>query len=483
MPADDPALRFDVFAEQEQVLDRQGDRTAKAEILRRMAELSDRLGDPDRTFTSLLGQSRQAFETSDYDRAVDLATQAADTARAAGLGARVAEGHLWAGKALTWHGEGAAAQTQLNTALEAARAEGQTALVAEALRYLAMLASNEGRFADALDFGVRAREEFARDGDLEAESTALAQHAVTLFNLGRVAESRDLFEQVLPVFMASGHLYRQSVALGNLASSSTHPRGLRRGGALVRAGDRAVPDPRRRGGNRHQPDDPRADPALDEPLGRGPRELRVRAGGPARRSAPASSPSTRALWLGVGMLEYGRGDRKRRSRTPGAWRRTPPSRRPARRPPPTRCWSWPRPCCPPGRTAGSPRRTRPPARLRRCFGTAGSRRRSLSAPPSASSSRNAGGLDPTRAAAEAAALVAELDRPAIDVSMRSAHLLGQLWELLAGSPGHEAAQQQLREAVRAYVDRRLVGAEDPERQAGFLAVPSVARLVQLLDAP
>ena len=220
VPADDPALRFDVFAEQEQVLDRQGDRTAKAEILRRMAELSDRLGDPDRTFTSLLGQSRQAFETSDYDRAVDLATQAADTARAAGLGARVAEGHLWAGKALTWHGEGAAAQTQLNTALEAARAEGQTALVAEALRYLAMLASNEGRFADALDFGVRAREEFAKDGDLEAESTALAQHAVTLFNLGRVAESRDLFEQVLPVFMASGHLYRQSVALGNLASSS-----------------------------------------------------------------------------------------------------------------------------------------------------------------------------------------------------------------------------------------------------------------------
>jgi tetratricopeptide (TPR) repeat protein len=94
----------------------------------------------------------------------------------------------------------------------------------------------------------------------------------------------------------------------------------------------------------------------------------------------------------------------------------------------------------------------------------------------------AGGLDPARAAAEAAALVAELDRPAIDVSMRSAHLLGQLWELLAGSPGHEAAQQRLREAVRAYVDRRIVGAEDPERQAGFLAVPSVARLVALLDA-
>jgi hypothetical protein len=94
----------------------------------------------------------------------------------------------------------------------------------------------------------------------------------------------------------------------------------------------------------------------------------------------------------------------------------------------------------------------------------------------------AGGLDPTAAAAEAAAVVVALDRAAIDVSMRSAHLLGQLWELLAGSPGQEAAQQQLRDAARAYIDRRMVGAEDPERQAGFLAVPSVAQLVARLDA-
>ena len=132
----------------------------------------------------------------------------------------MAEGYLWAGKALTWHGRGAEARERLDTALSIARTQERTTIVAESLRYLAMLASNEGRFTDALELGAQAREEFAKDGDIEAESTALAQHAVTLFHLGRLDESRDLFEKALPVFMASGHLYRQAVVLGNLASSS-----------------------------------------------------------------------------------------------------------------------------------------------------------------------------------------------------------------------------------------------------------------------
>ena len=481
VPADDPALRFDVFAEQEQVLDRQGDRTAKAEILRRMAELSDRLGDPDRTFTSLLGQSRQAFETSDYDRAIDLAGQAADTARAAGLGARVAEGHLWAGKALTWHGEGSAAQTQLNTALEVARAEGQTALVAEALRYLAMLASNEGRFADALDFGVRAREEFARDGDLEAESTALAQHAVTLFNLGRVAESRDLFEQALPVFMASGHLYRQSVVLGNLASSSlilgdfaaaelwceqAIERSQTLGDVEGTATNRTILGLTQLWTNRWAE-------------ARESFEYAWRTGQEVGSSLVSLDA---ALWLGVGMLEYGEATEATlaHARTLAADATVeavgPQTAAHALLVLAQALLSTGEN----GRLAEADEAARQAAAVLRDSGVEASI-------PQCTALRiviaHCGGLDPTRAAAEAAALVAELDRPAIDVSMRSAHLLGQLWELLAGSPGHEAAQQQLREAVRAYVDRRLVGAEDPERQAGFLAVPSVARLVRLLDAP
>ncbi|HEY8306346.1 MAG TPA: adenylate/guanylate cyclase domain-containing protein, partial [Lapillicoccus sp.] len=220
VPIDDTRLLFDVVAAREDVLERQGDRTAQAAALRRMGELSAALDDPACTVTTLLGESRRAFEASEYDDAVDLAIRATDLARESGLDDRVAEGHLWSGKALTWHGRGEDARERLDTALSIARTEGRTAIVAESLRYLAMLAGNEGRFTDALELGARAREEFAKDGDLEAESTALAQHAVTLFNLGRLDESRVLFEQALPVFMASGHLYRQAVVLGNLASAS-----------------------------------------------------------------------------------------------------------------------------------------------------------------------------------------------------------------------------------------------------------------------
>ena len=68
--------------------------------------------------------------------------------------------------------------------------------------------------------------------------------------------------------------------------------------------------------------------------------------------------------------------------------------------------------------------------------------------------------------------------------MRPPAVLGELWDALAGGgPGHAEARQQVRALARAYVDRRLAGAEEPETEAGFLAVPSVARLVQRLDAP
>ncbi|HEU4331169.1 MAG TPA: adenylate/guanylate cyclase domain-containing protein [Lapillicoccus sp.] len=478
-PADAPALLFDVFAEQEQVLDRQGDRSAKPEILRRMDEVSSQLGDPDRTVTSLLGQSRHAFESSEYDRAVDLATRAADTARDAGLGARVAEGHLWSGKALTWQGDGAAAQTQLDTALVAARTAGQTALVAETLRYLAMLASNEGRFADALEFGVQAREEFAKDGDLEAESTAMAQHAVTLFNLGRVAESREIFEQVLPVFMASGHLYRQSVALGNLASSSLL---LGDFAAAERWCEQAIERSNTLG-------DVEGTATNRTILGL--TQLWTNRWAEARENfeyawrtgqeVGASMVSLDAsLWLGVGMLEYTE--------------------------PPDVTLAHARSLAADATVEEAGPQTAAhallvlaqallssgeDARLAEADDAAGRAAAVLrdsgveASIPQCTALRiviaRAGGLDPHAAAAQAAALVAELDQPAIDVAMRSAHLLGQLWELLSGSPDHETARQQLRDTVRAYVDRRIAGAESPELQAGFLAVPSVARLVAFLD--
>ena len=91
------------------------------------------------------------------------------------------------------------------------------------------------------------------------------------------------------------------------------------------------------------------------------------------------------------------------------------------------------------------------------------------------------GVDPSEAASEAARIVARLDREAIDVSMRPPTVLSTLWETLSGGgPDHDEERTRLRAMAHAYVDRRLAGAEDEATKAGFLTVPSVAGLVDVV---
>jgi hypothetical protein len=91
------------------------------------------------------------------------------------------------------------------------------------------------------------------------------------------------------------------------------------------------------------------------------------------------------------------------------------------------------------------------------------------------------GLDPSAAAGEAARIAARLDRQAVDVSMRPPTVLATLWEALSGAGrDYEEERARLRAMAQAYVDRRLAGTEDDATERGFLAVPSVARLVDVV---
>ena len=91
------------------------------------------------------------------------------------------------------------------------------------------------------------------------------------------------------------------------------------------------------------------------------------------------------------------------------------------------------------------------------------------------------GVDSSEAASEAARIVARLDRQEVEVSMRPPTVLSTLWEALSASgPDHEEERARLRAMAHAYVDRRLAGAEDEATKAGFLAVPSVAGLVDVV---
>ena len=60
-----------------------------------------------------LARARLAFDSSDYDQSVRWAREAAATAGRHGLDDQAAQGHLWAGKALTWASQGEAAGDEL----------------------------------------------------------------------------------------------------------------------------------------------------------------------------------------------------------------------------------------------------------------------------------------------------------------------------------------------------------------------------------
>ncbi len=216
---DDPALRFDVLAVRETVLDRLGDRDAQRLDVIEMESLTERRPDDlPRLAQYQLARSRQAFELSEYAEAEEWAEATLRTAEAAGLPERAAEAFLWRGKSQTWRDEADGARTSLRQAIDRGRAAGRPQVEAEALRYLSIVANNEGDYTEALQRVAEAREAFRRDGDLEGEGTAMAQQSTTLFNAGRVREAKAMLEQVLPMFRRSGHRYREAVVLGNLAT-------------------------------------------------------------------------------------------------------------------------------------------------------------------------------------------------------------------------------------------------------------------------
>ncbi len=216
-PADDAALRFDVLAALESLLERIGDREGQSVQIEEMRTLADALDAP-RGVQLLLISANRVFVHSEYVEACRLAGEAAEAAEAIGRDDLRADALLLKGKALTWADETDDAHATISQAVEVGREAGREGIVGEGLRYLGMLAGNLGDYPASLELTTQAREVFARAGDTEMESAALAQQATTLFNMARFAEAQTALEATLPIFQRAGHRYREAVALGNLAS-------------------------------------------------------------------------------------------------------------------------------------------------------------------------------------------------------------------------------------------------------------------------
>lgn len=216
---DEPALRFDLLAAHENVLERLGDRPGQDEDLAEMGRVMSALeGDVERRMRLALAHARLSFERSEYDTTFEVTARIQQEAGEAGLPEAVLEAGLWRGKAYTWQEDLENAVTTLSSTLDLARELDRPSLEGEALRCLAMVASNQGDYEESLDLAAQAQQAFVRAGNAEGETMALAAQATTVFHLGRLDQARTLFLQVLEAFRQSGHRYREAVIIGNLGS-------------------------------------------------------------------------------------------------------------------------------------------------------------------------------------------------------------------------------------------------------------------------
>ncbi|HEX6888267.1 MAG TPA: adenylate/guanylate cyclase domain-containing protein, partial [Candidatus Nanopelagicales bacterium] len=217
VPADEPALRFDVVLAREGVLDRMGAREEQRHDLDTLDVLAEQLDDR-RRIQRLLRWASWHFHHSEYEDQAVPAQAAVTLARQAGLTDLEADALLWWGRGLTWKGAHGQAKHVLEQALARAREAGAPRLVGESLRYLAIVANNESEFPRAIALLEEARAAHRANNDLEGESTTLVQLGSVLFNQGRHREARVWLEECLPIFVASGHKYRQAVVTSNLGA-------------------------------------------------------------------------------------------------------------------------------------------------------------------------------------------------------------------------------------------------------------------------
>ena len=210
----DPALRFDLLAVRQQVLDRVGDRRQQDADLAAMELLLPQI-DPARHLELLIAEANRAYRVSDYGSQESLARHAVDTAQRHGLAS--AEAQLLLGKALVWAGDYPAAHRVLEQALETAHQEGDTRAIAEGHRTVAHMSNNQGEFAAAIEHLEAALATYRQMDDRDGEARTLGTLGTVFYKLGRYNEARSYHESALSFFTESGHQLNRAVTLGNIA--------------------------------------------------------------------------------------------------------------------------------------------------------------------------------------------------------------------------------------------------------------------------
>lgn len=213
---EDPARRFELLMQRENVYDRQGKRQAQERDLEALAQLAEQIDDPGRRVEVAIRQAWLAFQVGDYEPACTAAQQAIELAQSIGDRIKEVDGRVLMGKALMWPGNNAAATAQFEQALEQARAAGLAGFEAEILWNMSIAASNTSHYAQATRLLQQALEIYRTIGDQAGEGVALGQMGVVFLTQGEHRKAKENFEAAIAIMRKMGLRLRESILLQNL---------------------------------------------------------------------------------------------------------------------------------------------------------------------------------------------------------------------------------------------------------------------------
>lgn len=163
-------------------------------------------------------QSKEAQQTGDHLRAIELLNQARTLFESIGDLRSVAV--IWGslGVAYWYTGDFEGVMRQYEHALEARRAIGDRILEGKTLNGMGSAHYQLGNYAAAFDFYTQAIDLRRRTGDLDGLGTSLTYLGNTYLALGRVIDARVAFEQALPLIEQSGRTAKHYEILTSVAS-------------------------------------------------------------------------------------------------------------------------------------------------------------------------------------------------------------------------------------------------------------------------
>jgi class 3 adenylate cyclase/tetratricopeptide (TPR) repeat protein len=234
-PADDLESRFRILDASQDLAGRVGAHEEQALTLDEMWVAAEELDDVAKQIRVLISRAWMFWWRADYDVALIVSRQAANTARAAGQQKLATSADIVSVWTMIQHGEYGTARLLAEGALVSARQSGNRSQERNALHALSFVYRVEGDYYTSLQSAEQALAVDRLEGSLEGEGTTLGNIGVAHMTLGDYHTAREYFQKGLDISRETGSRIRAGSGLVNLAWNALAMREWET--AIARAGE------------------------------------------------------------------------------------------------------------------------------------------------------------------------------------------------------------------------------------------------------